>query len=153
MSSKKNLEQLDLPQLCEEAARIRGVMETAAEDLLEVYTALNSTVRHRLPDDMTFSYISVAGNGRRLAGTVLQVLKRSSSVESRILTRVSQEIEDRTQRKAAFEKRQLEASKKKSQVGARVDPLEAIFGIPGAPPVQEERSIQSDLDDLYGEEV
>lgn len=157
---RRPLDQMSIGELCDEAVRVRNLMVEHSEKLNEIYGALYSKAR-RSADEASYSYISIANSGKRFSGMVYQAARRTAGVETRILTVVARDAEDRDRQKQAEADRlaRIEADRKKSASAPR-DPLEALYGIPPMKPEEIDlvnpslsETTPSDIDDLYGEEL
>lgn len=161
---RKPLDQMTPAELCETASEVRKGITASAEKLGALYALLHTKVR-RSPDDMAYTYLSVASAGRRLSGVILQATRRTESLEGRALLLGRRDLvdnerwrqEDAERKKRAAAKRTAEKTKRDS------DPLEALFGIAYLPteaveidPEEARRfaegEVEEDLDALYGEE-
>jgi len=157
---RRPLDQMSIDELCDEAVRVRNLMVEHSEKLNEIYATLYSKAR-RSADEASYSYISIANSGKRFSGMVYQAARRTAGVETRILTVVARDMEDRNRQKQAESDRlaRIEADRQKSASAPR-DPLEALYGIPPMNPEEIDlvnpslsETTPSDIDDLYGEEL
>jgi hypothetical protein len=76
---RKSPDQMTPDELCEEAARLREHISQSAEKLAGLYMLLYSNIRRRPADDLTSAYLTVANSGKRLAGMVVQGIRRAGS--------------------------------------------------------------------------
>ncbi len=146
---RKPVDQMAPDELCGEASKMREHIATAAERLGEIYATLYTTVRQRrtaaseLSTGEVYAYTSVAKAGQRLAGIVLQAVKRTSYIDRLVENAKTdaeqaerdrrdqeKEIERRTAVKAATERREREFS-------------DRLFGF-------DPQVTQDDLIELYG---
>jgi len=131
-------------ELCVEARRLRGVIASAAEQLHHLYSLLYHQARRSKATETTYAYINVANSGRRLAGAVLQGIRRASAFD-RALEVARQETQDResreekASREAARGKRDLSGSK-----GATIRQM--------LQDTQDDAALSNDLDSLFGQE-
>jgi hypothetical protein len=77
----KNASQMTVAELVREGADLRKKLSESANQLSEVYRALHTKMRRQPADDETSTYLMLASMGQRLAGMVIQGVKRSSSVD------------------------------------------------------------------------
>jgi len=129
---RKSPEQMTPEELCEEAARLREHISQSAEKLAGLYMLLYSNVRRRPSDDLTNAYLAVANSGKRLAGMVIQGIRRAGSFD-RVLVASKQDIEDRLRREKEAKARKEAAEVKKAKKAATQDPLSALYGPDGDP--------------------
>jgi hypothetical protein len=174
---KKPLEKLSSLELCQEASRVRSDLEEKSEYLNEVYSHLYSVTRKSSADGMTYTYLSIANAGKRLAGVVYQASRRTSSTEIRSILAAEREVAIQKKSQESLDKRRKKAEEDKKVAleetvqrkasesgtkGAHHDPLEKLFGVPYVPsdPLEIDSIISSydesslsDVDDVYGEEL
>lgn len=124
---RKAPEQMTPEELCEEAARLREHISQSAEKLAGLYMLLYSNIRRSPADDLTSAYIAVANSGKRLAGMVIQGIRRAGSFD-RVLVASKQDVADRLRReKEAQDRKEAAEAKKAKQAQAQVqDPLSAL---------------------------
>lgn len=150
---RKSPDQMTPDELCEEAARLREHISQSAEKLAGLYMLLYSNIRRRPADDLTSAYLTVANSGKRLAGMVVQGIRRAGSFD-RVLVASKQEVTDRLHReKEAQVRKELAEEKKVKRAQVERDRLLALYGPEFDPmnPQLFDGSSSSDLDDLYGE--
>jgi hypothetical protein len=157
---RKPLDQMGVVELCDEAVRIRNLIVDHSEKLNEIYATLYSKAR-RTSDEASYSYISIANSGKRFSGMVYQAARRTAGVETRILTVVARDTEERNRQRQIDTEHlaRIEADRQRAASTPK-DPLEALYGIPPMNPDEVNLAnpglsdtTPSDIDDLYGEEL
>jgi hypothetical protein len=156
---RRPLDQMSVGELCDEAVRVRNLMIEHSEKLNEIYATLYSKAR-RSADEASYSYISIANSGKRFSGMVYQAARRTAGVETRILTVVARDTEDRNRQKQTEDDRLARVQKDQNKLASTPkDPLEALYGIPPVNPEEIDLNPRlsetkpSDIDELYGEEL
>lgn len=137
-------------ELCTEAAHLREAIASSAEKLGDVYGVLYSSVSRRTSSSImtngeAYAYRSVANAGKRLAGMVLQAVKRTSYVD-RLVQTAKAEAEEaaREQKRKEAEAERSQASKQETERRER-EFRERLFGY-------DPQVTQDDLIELYGED-
>lgn len=147
---RKPLDQMTPEELCGEAARLREHIAHSAERLGDIYGTLYTSIRRRtastdLSSGEVHAYTSVSNAGRRLAGIVLQAVKRTSYVD-RLVESAKADAEEADRQKRAKEQEQERRSVAKQAAEQREKSFrERLFG-------HDSPVTQDDLIELYGED-
>lgn len=148
---RKPVDQMAPDELCREASKMRDHIATAAERLGEIYSVLYTTVRQRrtaaseLSTGEVYAYTSVANAGKRLAGIVIQAVKRTSYVDKLVdnaKADAEQAERDRVQQEQEV---QRSVAVKEAADRREKDFRARLFGF-------DPQVTQDDLIELYGED-
>lgn len=147
--SRKPLDQMSPEELCEEASRLRTAISKSAERLGDLYGMLYSSVRRgsHVSTGEVYAYISVANAGKRLAGMIVQAVRRTNGVDKVLVTaRADAEEAERQRLQKEREEKDREDREKRRLTAEKVDRefKERLFGY-------DPQVTQDDLIELYGE--
>jgi len=145
----KPIDQMTPDELCKEAIRLRELISRVAEQLGGIYGTLYSSVRRRTANaDLSageiYAYTSVSNAGKRLAGTVLQAVRRTSNIDRLVDNAKADAEESERQRSRKEQDRERSRATKQAVERRDRDFRERLLGY-------DSRVTQDDLIRLYGE--